>query len=395
MADIAIPGSGVRAAPRAVPEHLYMLDVLRGLASLAVVLWHYRHFYFTQYDVIRGFNASSLPLYFLFWPFYEYGFHAVQLFFVLSGFVFYYIYSERIQNRVVSFYDFCVLRFSRLYPLHFVTLVFVATVQLGAYRTLGSFIIYRENDLRHFLLNLFFLSYWGLQRGYSFNGPTWSVSVEILLYLTFFASMLLSKRNLPIIAVSILIGLLMSYSLHSSFRDIGWGLYCFFSGGIAFLVSEQLKRQSALFSFSIVSVLFFCSAILSYIFTNFGLRFLSMVSLNGVCFPSLVLCLLLFQYYYHGAGRSFKLIGDITYSTYLLHFPIQLTIVWITTYCGIAVNYNSDITVLGFLGVVIGISIPTYYYFEAPAQLFLRQRLMQPRPVKVSKVLPMTGEGLR
>ena len=42
------------------------------------------------------------------------------------------------------------------------------------------------NDLKHFLLNLAFASYWGFQDGQSFNGPSWSISAEILVYVLFF-----------------------------------------------------------------------------------------------------------------------------------------------------------------------------------------------------------------
>ena len=43
-----------------------------------------------------------------------------------------------------------ILRFSRLYPLYFVTFIFVAILQMMAYSTRGAFIIYPMNNLRHF-----------------------------------------------------------------------------------------------------------------------------------------------------------------------------------------------------------------------------------------------------
>jgi peptidoglycan/LPS O-acetylase OafA/YrhL len=71
------------------PKHLHTLDILRGLASLAVVLYHYQHFYYVAPGALApGFVWSALPLYSLFWPFYQWGFLAVKVFFVLSGFVF-------------------------------------------------------------------------------------------------------------------------------------------------------------------------------------------------------------------------------------------------------------------------------------------------------------------
>jgi peptidoglycan/LPS O-acetylase OafA/YrhL len=54
-------------------------DALRGLAALAVVLWHWRHFYFSGTELVR-FDPSRQPLYRLLRPLYLDGFQAVNLF---------------------------------------------------------------------------------------------------------------------------------------------------------------------------------------------------------------------------------------------------------------------------------------------------------------------------
>lgn len=51
---------------------------------------------------------------------------------------------------------------------------------------IGSYFVYPNNDIKHFLLNLFFASSWSFESGHSFNGPIWSVSVEVLLHALFF-----------------------------------------------------------------------------------------------------------------------------------------------------------------------------------------------------------------
>lgn len=224
-----MPDTVTERAPRSGIKRLYLLDVLRGLASLSVVLWHYQQFYFVAPNRLAdGYLRSWEPLYFLLWPVYMYGAVAVELFFILSGFVFYYTYSTAIQDRSVSLYKFFILRFSRLYPLHFATLILVALLQLDARASLGSFIVYPSNDLRHFVLNLFFASHWGFQRGWSFNAPVWSVSVEVLLYAVFFVIVLLVRQKF-LAAVGLTIsGFLMMRAGHASVSDIGLGIYCFF-----------------------------------------------------------------------------------------------------------------------------------------------------------------------
>ena len=79
------------------------LDVLRGLAALSVVFFHYS-FHGTRY-------FNNYP--FFFWP----GEYGVHLFFVISGFVIYYTIER---SRTVQ--DFLFSRFSRLYPTYWVAL---------------------------------------------------------------------------------------------------------------------------------------------------------------------------------------------------------------------------------------------------------------------------------
>jgi len=53
---------------------------------------------------------------------------------------------------------------------------------------------YRDNDLPHFLAQLFLASEWGIVHDSSFDGPIWSISIEVLAYFVFFM-MLLATRS--------------------------------------------------------------------------------------------------------------------------------------------------------------------------------------------------------
>ena len=155
-------------------ERFESLDALRGLAALAVVLWHWQHFFY-QGTRPHMPDIQRLPLSPLLSLFYTQGWLGVDLFFALSGFILYWLYSERVAERRISAPTFWLLRFSRLYPLHFATLIAVAIGQWLYMRETGDFFVYQFNDTRHFVLQLFLASEWGLQRGYSFSGPVWSV----------------------------------------------------------------------------------------------------------------------------------------------------------------------------------------------------------------------------
>jgi peptidoglycan/LPS O-acetylase OafA/YrhL len=87
------------------------LDILRGLAALSVVFFHYsRHGtrYFADYP-------------FDFW----YGEYGVHLFFVISGFVIHFTLDRSRNLR-----DFAFSRFSRLYPSYWMALAFLFVLQM-------------------------------------------------------------------------------------------------------------------------------------------------------------------------------------------------------------------------------------------------------------------------
>ena len=90
------------------------------------------------------------------------------------------------------------------------------------------------------MLNLFFASEWGQQYGYSFNAPVWSVSIEILLYVIFFISTFAFGKSVVVCVIMMTAGYWMA--VHG-LGHFGWGLFCFFAGGIAFLIYEHWRYK--------------------------------------------------------------------------------------------------------------------------------------------------------
>jgi peptidoglycan/LPS O-acetylase OafA/YrhL len=97
------------------------LNGIRGIAALIVAfVWHYQIFAPETYT----FNTI------LYWP-YHYGWIMVDLFFILSGFIFFNIYTRKITENTLSKKDFFILRFSRLCPPHWLMLVVVVIAKIA------------------------------------------------------------------------------------------------------------------------------------------------------------------------------------------------------------------------------------------------------------------------
>jgi peptidoglycan/LPS O-acetylase OafA/YrhL len=92
------------------------IDVLRGIAALVVLLFHYG----TRYNAMFPEKSGWMPLN-IFW-----GSYGVHLFFIVSGFVIF-MTLERSQTRM----DFIISRISRLYPVYWAAVLFTIVFDLA------------------------------------------------------------------------------------------------------------------------------------------------------------------------------------------------------------------------------------------------------------------------
>ena len=123
-------------------ERFYALDILRAVAAFAVVIYHWAHF---MPPFLQANTGGELPFAQVLGSIYAGGYRAVPLFFTLSGFVFFWLYADQVSSKSLGAWRFTVLRFSRLYPLHFFTLLVVVVMQGGLLKFLGTPFVYTEN----------------------------------------------------------------------------------------------------------------------------------------------------------------------------------------------------------------------------------------------------------
>jgi peptidoglycan/LPS O-acetylase OafA/YrhL len=368
-----------------------VLDAARGLAALGIVFYHWAHFS-QAIDFVSIIDQDDQPFYRIFKLFYDHGFLAVELFFCLSGFVFFWLYAQKIANHTIAHQDFFGRRFARLYPLHLLTLLATLVLQTVFYAQVGRYFIYPNNDIYHFVLNLFLASSWGLQMGPSFNGVSWSISVEVFLYLTFFFSCKYFGAKLP----NILFWVVLGVCLRGVNPPIGQGISSFYMGGLTYWLYQKISPSD----FSAKSLLAYVLATLTSLvwlvifFDNqYGLLnplILYNLPLSAgalgklytaltvlIVFPSTLLTLALFDRQLSLITKHLAFLGDISYSVYLLHFPLQLLLVIGGHVLNVdrQIFYNPAFQIAFFI-VIIVLSQLSYHLFEIPLQRILRKRLI-------------------
>jgi peptidoglycan/LPS O-acetylase OafA/YrhL len=367
-------------------KRLTALDGLRGVAAIAVVAWHWQHFFAISGDWQPGWTRSMQPFFWLLKPLYVQGWAAVDLFFVLSGFVFFWLYRDSIRSGATGAWKFSVLRISRLYPLHFVMLIAVANLQLVFFRANGQFFIYEPNDLPHFVAHLFMVQNWWPDSPQTFDGPTWSVSIEMLLYVLFFVACRLGPMRGAHCLVAALAGaLLLTFDEH-----IARGVIGFFMGGFIFAIWGGLRDDpragtisrvlawTSLAGWAVLCAMLYGDS--PWLEGGEGNNQFLIVFDFFLC-PLTVLALALRE----SAGRTTPAwlgnLGDVSYSTYLIHFPLQLSLALVAAQFALTPAFfmNGGV-MIAFLVVLIGLGALSYRYFERPMQDILR-RLAAPRPV--------------
>ena len=282
-------------------------------------------------------------------------------------------------SRSIGGWKFFVLRFSRLYPLHIATLLLVALVQPLYFNLNGYFFVYQDNDLTHFLLQLLMASNWGFQNALSFNGPIWSISVEVLVYFFFFVMLLATRSwllNLVVIAACLRGG-----SRRADDERADRGLLCLLlrrrargdgaAGGNVFGLQIG-GRERGLACRHRVS-----ASGLAVHEGPSGIDGFSAVLLTFT--PILLFCLSRDIVMPASLQKVVEAAGNMTYSSYLLHFPIQLMTVIGFAIVGAPIPVY-DGTFFGlYIGTTLLASYLIYRYFEAPAQNLIRELLLRPR----------------
>lgn len=356
------------------PKRIYSLDVLRGIAALSVVFWHWQHFFYVG-DTPHDFDSSRQPLFNIFSLIYQHGSLAVELFFCISGFVFFWLFSKPIADRTLSVGTFFMDRFSRLYPLHLVTFIGVAALQLYYSNHHDSYFVYQQNDLYHALLNLFLIPAWGFEKGWSFNAPIWSVSVEVLLYALMFLMCLTRQARYLIIFGLIAVG----YYIFPTNYKLGSGLFTFFCGGLAFILMNILIRRMGTSRFLILATVMAIAA-WSVVWAS---DTLDLYFLMGVAFPALVIFTASISCAFPTFLRPLAVIGDISYSSYLLHFSLQILFALTVDHFGAPRSLFYSPWMLGlFMAVLIPASYACHRWFEMPMQRSIRSGFNNSRLIK-------------
>ncbi|GAC1406669.1 MAG: acyltransferase [Burkholderiaceae bacterium] len=349
-------------------QKLYVLVSLRGIAAWLIVLFHSK-------ELIQP------PLPHILDTIVRHGYLAVDLFFVLSGFIIYLNYASKFKvacpKEMVNFYW---NRFTRIYPVHFVVLCAYAFF-IQAFLLFSNSGKIPESFTRRGLVESLLLIQTWLGHTASWNVPSWSISAEWFVYLWF-----------PLIAVqlaarikTLAAHLLALAVFFSAIFSIYYGLHLESLGGA--ITSLALVRAMLEFS---------CGTLVGSLFLNHH-DFLVRVRipaaagavLAGLCvaafrlpdyaFSPLIFSVLIglssvdrSMFSRMLSNKILVYLGEISYSTYMVHYLVYELLK--ATVIKDLMQVNQVYLYFSFL-VVLVLSMGMHRFVEVPAQSWLRSKV--------------------
>jgi peptidoglycan/LPS O-acetylase OafA/YrhL len=310
-----LPRSDPRAtaAPLPNPRKIEELESIRGIAALLIVFFH-----FPKWNPLFDIGIINN------------GYLMVELFFVLSGYVIFSAYGEKIYS-TKDLLRFQFLRLGRLYFVHLTFLMIFLAIEIGKYIASTKIggqgirtIPFSDNNLTAFLQQIFLAQAIGpTGNALSFNGQAWSISVEFYTYLLFALIILLFRKvKLQIFSALIVMSLLLlaTKSTHG-FEGVLKCLAGFFIG----CITAYLTKKSTLALPSYCSAIIFASIVLFLQFKPFQQFDIAIYFLTAALIATIALAPkgLLNTMLKH---RVLTWLGVISYSVYMSHsFALWVT----------------------------------------------------------------------
>lgn len=345
-----------RLVPKNNATRIPELDALRGLAAIAIVLFHYTY----RFGQIYAQPSSSVPAL-------AQGQYAIYLFFMLSGFV---ILMSR--EKTVRPFDFLVSRFSRLYPTFWVA-VCVSFAIVAIFSLPG-----REVSLTSAIVNLTMLPQ--LLNIPLVDGVYWTLTIELMFYAAMFVLILLKlHRRIELVSAVWLMVLLLYQDVMPRLglpTPLDYcvtlnGAACYIIAGMMFYKIKTHPRK-----WHLHAIVLFSFAVLV---GNGGWSLAVASALFYALFYAVV-----FGWLKSLAIRPLVFLGTVSYPLYLLHQNIGFVILRGFYSIGASPWVAIPIAVL----IVLALATAVAFLLERPANSAIRRRyavLVQSNKSRISR----------
>ncbi|WP_240007857.1 acyltransferase family protein [Pseudaquidulcibacter saccharophilus] len=293
------------------------LDVLRFLAAFFIMLFH-------CFDDISSKTSVFEPLL-------KQGWLGTDLFLILSGVVMSRAYSNTISTGKITFHDFIIKRYFRLFPSHAVVLIvfgiIITAVSISGYKLHDGWGYNFTDWIKQFTLS----HAWGLKI-HVWNFPTWTISTLIICYMLFYLTIKyinkLPKIIVSLLAIMVIIAgnLIAQFVFNDRLVEIQTypmlrAMTFFMLGVFADIITRNLKINKP--QYVCCAGLISATIVLLVYANDEYLNILSVAKDNIIIALICILTVISSRVNFKETKETQEL-GKTSYSLYLVHAPTQL-----------------------------------------------------------------------
>jgi len=347
------------------------IQILRGVAAMLVVWSHLSGFWLL--DVGKTSFLQTRWERWIVGPFHIFqngGHLGVVIFFLISGYII--THTSLREDRPT----FLVRRVFRIFPMLIVATAIAFGFFVLSLLTHTKLIGISGGSVLHWLSSLVLVD--GFLPGGRAMDVTWTLVVELIFYTMTFALLGVSRIH-PLRSVWIMLGIWVVLSVVS--LDLGpihrsanseVALYVGFLiiGRVIYLVQQKLIAVVDALVAGGLALLLYCLFIEvaepGFLIAPGGYR--GMEPIVTYAF-ALIIFLAMMRLAPSTVVQPFKMLGDISYSLYLLHIPVGITVLNLLNAVGVPTDVNVIVAILASIGV----AWITHHFVELPAQRLARR----------------------
>lgn len=340
-------------------RHLPGLTSLRGIAAWWVVLFHFKEFIPSG---VPGWMAGAIGR----------GYLAVDLFFVLSGFIIAYNYLRLFQPfDIRTCLRFLGIRLARIYPLHLFMLAIFLINPLAIAVAASRGIDQQRYDAVYYVYSLLLVQNWGFTSALAWNVPAWSISTEWFAYLCFPLLAWIASRSTrgPMLTVACIVLPLAILAIALDTVGIPLGgdipsngltrcIFEFTAGIFLYRLWQQADINPAYYSYAAVVFVLLLGCYLGSV-------------LDEQCaMPAIWACVVFMLANKSGAivnigsNHVLETIGEWSYSTYLCHYFVRDWVKFLL----IGGSVPPWVTLACYLTATLAMSALLYRFVELPGR---------------------------
>lgn len=308
------------------------------------------------------------------------GYVGVSFFFILSGFIIAYNYTDKLADGACNKKEFWVARIARIYPLHLLTLVI-------ALLTCGTFVAAQPLSWAQLFTSATLTNAYIPRSDFFFalNSPAWSLCCEQLFYLLFplvLPFVKSTKKLITALAAAILIVIIGSYVTPEGYIKGVWytnpitRLPDFIVGILLWHAHNKIKEKNI--SYTAASIIE-CAVIL--LFAAFYICAEGVPKAYRYSFYywlPITAIILTFSLQKGALSRLLKtkiliIGGEISYGIYLTQLLV------INTFAPHATSFSPTAGAIITLATIVATSYMSYRYFEKPMNRFIKKLLIKNR----------------